>query len=445
MKMKQKNILFVAALAAVGAMSTACMNDTDIESASLPTGKNIVMLTGTVSAKIGAATRSVDANGKTAWVEGEKIAVYYMQGGNGVIVEATVGTPNADGSAPITAELTDPQPCTVKLVYPASLANNDGEIEKSKLFNGQKGTIEDISKNWDAATGEVAITVNGNVATFTNNNLTLTNQVCICKFTLKDDKGSDVSTSLLKINDGKNNYTVTPASATNELTVAMLPIASQPFTFTATVGDDVYEKSGGTVALVKGNIYNSSISLQLKQSELSSSSPDGTIGTYKGREAIVATINGEKYAIATENLATPDATLTDSETGNAYYTFDDANDQSKTGLSSKATEWHVPTNAELENFCEDYAKGGTLDSTGLTVTIGTEPNNTIFFLAGGLTTNGAEGLENPLNGGYYWSSDKKDDYSAYYFYFDERGDYWTGMYYTYLTHGQFVRPFCKLE
>lgn len=443
MKMKQKNILFVAALAAVGAMSTACMNDTDIESASLPTGKNIVMLTGTVSAKSGAATRSVDANGKTAWVEGEKIAVYYRQNGDTWgTAAATVGTPSADGTAPIIAELENPQDCNVKLVYPASLAS-DGEINTLKLFNNQKGTIEDISSNWDAATDEAAITVDGEKATFTKS-IKLTNQVCICKFTL------NVDVSQFEISDGINTYVVKPADATKTLTVAMLPATSK-FTFEATVGEDVYEneKDGGSVTLEAGKRYASSPTLSKKLPVLSASSADGTLGTCKGRKAIAVTIDGAKYAIALENLFTDKATLT--EDGNAYYTFDDANDLDKTGLSTEATEWHVPTQAELEGL-HTLASDENWDDTrkGLVVTIGEDPNkNTLFFPA---TSYAKAGVEVAKDGasfqvvGCLWSTEEIDGSWSYGFNFsNHEGAAWNSVGECLKSNGYSVRPFCKLQ
>lgn len=454
MKMKQKNILFVAALAAVGAMSTACMNDTDIESTSLPTGKNIVMLTGSVSAKSSAATRSVDADGKTAWKEGEKIALYYRQNGDTWgTAAATVGTPSADGTAPITAELVSPQDCNVKLVYPASLATDDGQINNLKLLNNQKGTIEDISSNWDAATGEVAITVDGEKANFIQS-IKLTNEVCICKFTLKDDKGNDVETSQLNISDGTNTYVVKPADATKTLTVAMLP-ATTKFTFEATVGEDVYEneKDGGAVTLEAGKRYASSPTLTKKLPVLSASSADGTLGTCKGRKAIAVTINSAKYAIALENLFTDKATLT--EDGNAYYTFDDANDLDKTGLSTEATEWHVPTQAELEGL-HTLASDENWDDTrkGLVVTIGEDPNkNALFFPATSYAIAGVGVAKDESSYqvvGYLWSSNEDEetesDGDAYAFSFSNHwGAAWNSVDTGLKSQGYSVRPFCKLQ
>ena len=200
-----------------------------------PQGGKTVILTGSLSPKSSETTRSVDADGNTKWVVGEKIGVIYEQtGGAKAVAEATItlirGAQNAEFTATLTNVTDGTQ--TVDLIYPYSLATTDG-YNKTKLLTQQKGTIADISANWDLATGNGQMKVSGTTATLPS--LTLKNQLCICKFTLKNNDGKvDFNVSSFAISDGTNSYTITPNSATNELTVALLPVSDAAFTFTGT-------------------------------------------------------------------------------------------------------------------------------------------------------------------------------------------------------------------
>ena len=100
-------------------------------------------------------TRSVDADGHTEWVTGEEIAIYYQttESENTFATAIADVTANTDGSATFSATLTDAKDGTkAKFIYPASLAKDNGEINISRLKSNQKGTLYDLSANFDAAT-----------------------------------------------------------------------------------------------------------------------------------------------------------------------------------------------------------------------------------------------------------------------------------------------------
>lgn len=121
-----------------------------------------------------------------AWAEYEHIAIYYQKTDDSwATAIATVGTPNPDGSAPITATLTDAKGGTAKFVYPYSLAN-DGELKTGtgSAFRSQDGTLEYISQYLDAATATGTIDVTGGTATVSGT-VSMQNQVCICKFSFR--------------------------------------------------------------------------------------------------------------------------------------------------------------------------------------------------------------------------------------------------------------------
>ena len=154
-----------------------------------------VTFTATIAPK-NTPTKAVNASGVTSWIEGEQISVYYKKTGDddayGQAI-ATVGAPNPDGSASITATLSDAKNGgTVKFVYPASLANDKGDdIDEEELLTKQSGILTyggsgkdySISKNFDAATGSGTLVTDGTTCG-TAAPITLTNRVCICKFSL---------------------------------------------------------------------------------------------------------------------------------------------------------------------------------------------------------------------------------------------------------------------
>lgn len=243
--MIQKRIIFkMFAILLTGACMVACSGSDDDNANNVtpqpqpnPQGGKTVILTGSLSPKSSETTRSVDANGNTKWVVGEMIGVIYQKANNEkAVAEATItlirGAQNAEFTA--TLENVSEGTQTVDLIYPYSLATTSG-YDKEKLLTQQKGTIADISANWDLATGNDQMKVSGTTATLPS--LTLKNQLCICKFTLVnevDNTQYDFNVSSFAISDGTNSYTITPASATNELTVALLPASDAAFTFTGT-------------------------------------------------------------------------------------------------------------------------------------------------------------------------------------------------------------------
>ena len=169
----KKTLILALTLLTAGALATSCSNEDNISDgpqAQQPANGTIT-LTATLAPKGGASrdqsgTRSVDADGKTAWVSGEKVAVYYQKTDDTyATATATVGEPNADGSAPITASLDDAKDGGMaKFVYPATLSDGAGGIDAS-ILGGQDGTMAGISANFDAATGEGTITVSGTFGT----------------------------------------------------------------------------------------------------------------------------------------------------------------------------------------------------------------------------------------------------------------------------------------
>ena len=257
----KKTLILALTLLTAGAMATSCSNEDNISDGPQQQPANgTITLTATLAPKgdSGGQTRSVDADGKTAWVSGEKVAVYYQKTDDTyATATATVGEPNADGSAPITASLSDAKGGTAKFVYPAKLSDGAGGIDAS-ILGGQDGTIADISANFDAATGEGTITV-GSTEASVSGTVTMTNQVLIGKFTPTYGGAAIDGITSLVISDGTNMYAVAPSSGTFGITgiyVAMLPVSGKKVTITAFTASQTYFFSK-SVTLEAGKLYRS--------------------------------------------------------------------------------------------------------------------------------------------------------------------------------------------
>jgi hypothetical protein len=262
----KKTLILALTLLTAGALATSCSNEDNISDGPQQQPANgTITLTATLAPKgeakadSGGQTRSVDESGATTWVSGEKVAVYYQKTDDTyATATATVGTPNADGSAPITASLSDAKGGTAKFVYPATLSDGAGGIDAS-ILGGQDGTMAGISANFDAATGEGTITFDGGWEASVSGTVTMTNRVLIGKFTpTYGGAAIDGITSLI-ISDGTNMYAVAPSSGTFGTTgiyVAMLPVSDKKVSIWAYTASTTYifKKS---VTLVAGKLYRS--------------------------------------------------------------------------------------------------------------------------------------------------------------------------------------------
>ena len=327
--MKKHSIFFAVVLLTASTLQTSCSNDDmTIENPTEQAAQSVMTFTATLAPKDGTATtRSVDADGVTAWQIDEQIAVYYEKAND------TYGTVTAnvdavkDGKATISASLTDAKNGgTVKFVYPAALLDEtNGDIDATKLAT-QHGTIDDISAHFDAATGSGTLVTDG-TSCGTDGTVTLTNQMLIGKFIPKYDGTPIDGIATLTVSDGTNTYAVTPTSGTFGTTgiyVAMLPVDDKEITVTASTSTDDYGFGGKKITLAVGKLYNNlAIAMGKKfdlatasftgnydayiyQTDAASSATSNTITIAAGKKVILAGVNissGDNNAIACSGSA----------------------------------------------------------------------------------------------------------------------------------------------
>ena len=141
-----------------------------------------------------------------------------------------------------------------------------GTIEKNDVltlkfhspsYASQDGTLDYIAANCDYATATVNVTaIDGD--NVTTDAAHFVNQQAIVKFTLKD-KGNGGAllggTTKLAVTVGSNSYTITPASPTSELFVAIPAFSGQSITLNAVVGTEIYIFTNASATFANSQYY----------------------------------------------------------------------------------------------------------------------------------------------------------------------------------------------
>lgn len=374
-----RNALYLSVLFAAGAILSSCAKE-DNHNTSLPEMKFYA----TIGAK-DPTFKSLDADGKTAWVVGEKIAVYYRQTGDTwATAEANVDAVN-DGQASISATLSGAiGGTTVKFVYPFSLHNEAGDIKTANLLS-QHGTIDDISANFDAATGSGTLVSNG--TTFgAESNIHLVNRIFVGKFTPKFNEGAIDCVTKLTITAGDKTYSVTPSAGTfgtDGIYVAMLPVNDQAVSLAAQTATQNYSFAGVKATFGAGKLYTNLVIPMSKGMEIDLSKVSGETTAFDC-DVLKGTLGGNhKISIAAGATVTLDGVTIDG-TNNSSYNW--------AGLNCKGDATIILKDGSTNNvkgFYEDYP--GIHVPAGSTLTIKGEKTGTGSLTATSNTDETASG------------------------------------------------------
>ena len=258
MKKMMTNIRTLAALLIASATFAACSSD-DNAIDQQPAGQQVYTMT--VNAQKGgdaATTRALSLDGKTlnaTWATTEN--VYVKKGdtwATGSLQPQTDGTTATLKGTLSGIEIEANNVLTLQ--FPRS-----GALD----YTGQVGTLADIAANFDYATATVtvaSVSATGNIVP-TEATTTFQNQQAIVKFTLVDkaDGTMPLAATQLTVSDGTNTYTVTPASPTSEIYVAIPGFTGQTVTLTATVGSDTYTYEKANVTFTNGQYYEITVKM----------------------------------------------------------------------------------------------------------------------------------------------------------------------------------------
>lgn len=279
MKKRYYMMTLCVAVMMAACMLTSCTKEDTAMEPNIPTTPSTAYhMMMTLAAKGNAGTRSVDANGHTAWQVGEQINMnYHIMKSNAKVyydIPITITQVNSDGSAVAEGDVAVMENGTeIFFTYP--YGNNS-------IYSEQKGTIEDVSAHYDIADGVGTAQVNGTKITFANP-VSLMHKVSICRFVLSIGsmggsgfEPSDEEFATLTIKTS-NDYTYTITSDRvkagggtrgfmhgDEIYVAMEPITNQNLTFSVNGASATYKAATANGTLVAGKMYTN-IPITLKR------------------------------------------------------------------------------------------------------------------------------------------------------------------------------------
>ncbi len=239
-------MMMIAAMVVAGAAMTSCQKEEAI------TGKFNMTVKAT---KGGGNTKALSLDGSTlnaTWTVGERVTVHNDTKNadiEGYLEAQSAGSSTTLGGT-LTGTVAEGDELTLKFCSP-NYSTQDGTLT---------GNATSIDKVCDYATATVTVTSVGN-GKISTGNANFVNQQAIVKFTLlKMADNNALNVTQLVVNDGTNDYTITPASATNVLYVAI------PATTTVNLRSPIdgaityfYEKTGAS--LVAGQFYNITVKM----------------------------------------------------------------------------------------------------------------------------------------------------------------------------------------
>lgn len=239
-------MMMIAAMVVAGAAMTSCQKEEAI------TGKFNMTVKAT---KGGGNTKALSLDDSTlnaTWTVGERVTVHNDTKNadlEGYLEAQSAGSSTTLGGT-LTGTVAEGDELTLKFCSP-NYSTQDGTLT---------GNATSIDKVCDYATATVNVTSVGN-GKISTGNANFVNQQAIVKFTLlKMADNNALNVTQLVVNDGTNDYTITPASATNVLYVAI------PATTTVNLRSPIdgaityfYEKTGAS--LVAGQFYNITVKM----------------------------------------------------------------------------------------------------------------------------------------------------------------------------------------
>ena len=259
-------------MAIVAMMMVACSNEEN----AVDNGQGKVMtLTTTIKMADNASTRTLTDIGTqitAEWAVGDKFALCYQQNtpeniskplemhGLGMAEAISV----SGGIATVQATLTDAlDGGNMILVYPYAHYNTPGTVHTTD----QVGTLADINEKFACmSSGYGTMSVSGNTVSI-NGGVTMTQQICIWKFTFTDGV-NDITSSITNLklafaSLGGVVYDINPTSQ-NAIYVAIngaFPYTTGAVTITATTASGKFTASKPSVTLQVGQMYESNVAL----------------------------------------------------------------------------------------------------------------------------------------------------------------------------------------
>lgn len=418
-----------------GAVLTACASDDSVvdnnTSTPIEAGKTYYMR---VNAQ-GNSTRALTADCIAYWKTTENIYVRMENDGDywfeGALhpESSNLSTPTVpvymSGSVTIPTGARTPETTTFNcdFRFPQKVIN----------YTGQKGTLEDIEKNYDFATGTVGVYKDAEDQTILHASTTVdfANQQAIVKFTLStltdDEPKTQKSLSVSKLRISASNLkqtefatgdiTIEPVSPTNEIYAALSGINDSRVTLTATASDGIYVCSQNGITFANGDFQEIPVQMTKVDYPIALSTVNKTryVGSVVGEDGYVY------HDAAAATAASTTAVAMIAYVGNgrggkglAIALADESEESmsisdAQTAINKKAAisggTWHIPYAIDWKYMFIGCGNGATTSDATVNYTC----FNAKIATAGGTSIS---------SGSYYWdhwSGDQEDPSVCAYF------------------------------
>ncbi len=268
-----KRILFIAA-ALLGAAFVSCQKEINQENSEPRIGSQTYTLTLSASKVIATKALALDETGNSinaTWGADDKVAVYAVGS------STPLGTLELDAADAGTAEVKLKGNITISGIKSGDKLNlmfvGQNPNTKAWTYENQKGTLDDLQKNYDYATAQIEVTnVDSSNKVLTATDANFVNQQAIVKFTLKDgDNALSVSSLRISAKSGKlvsgyesvggafsakyGDIVVTPDDEASVFYVALRnnSTSSDEYTLTATKAGTTYFFSKSDITFANGS------------------------------------------------------------------------------------------------------------------------------------------------------------------------------------------------
>ena len=309
--MEDKTMKKVFGIAALLLALAACNKvETEITPVEQPSDSKGITITATLAPKTAVTKAVADGGDKitVTWAKNEHIAILYDKDGAQVADATITAVDGTTGAATISFTVVSGTPdntaCT--LVYPAKLS--DGT---TTVYNDEKTGVKDAATLLAAQDGtlnaNLDVRVGAGTIQTTTPSLTVTTQpaaqFAIFKFTVKNaDASATIDVKPLIVTIGTQDYTVTPASATSELYVALPAVSGQTVSFSATGSDSkTYTCSKDGVTFAAAKYYQST--LKMAAYKLLSAATAEDIGKVVGQDGNIYDTKAAATAAGTQAVA----------------------------------------------------------------------------------------------------------------------------------------------
>lgn len=186
------------------------------------------------------------------WAQGDTVTVYNVT--KGAALTGTLAAQSSGASTTLEGDLTG----TIEVGDELTLKFCSPD------YSMQDGTLAYIAAHCDYAGATVTVaSVDGGEIT-ASGEAAFENKQAIVKFSLMDAGGTAINASVLSVTVDDVIYATIPASATNELYVALPGISGQAVTLSAKVGSQWYNKTQEGVTFVNGQYYTVGAKLEQK-------------------------------------------------------------------------------------------------------------------------------------------------------------------------------------